>query len=135
MLIICILIASLAKKRKDGEYNFVAKIAISLFLILLLSIPPFIIGSYLFNKCSEQFKQEAQVVIEKIDAYHAANHKYPETLKEIGYESETPSLSRPDVMVNYWSREDNYYIELSKPRLFRKNWIYYSNTKEWVTDD
>jgi hypothetical protein len=135
MFIAIMLIANSAKKQKDGGYNFVAKIAMCVFLILLLSLPPSFIGSYLFSKCSEQFKQEAQVVIEKIDAYHTANHKYPETLKEIGYKSETPSLSRPDVLVNYWSREDNYYLELSKPRLFRKNWIYYSNTREWVTDD
>jgi hypothetical protein len=134
ILITIILIANLAKKRKDGGYNFVAKIAMCVFLIMSLSLPPVFIGGLLFIKYSEQFKQEAQIPIEKIDAYYTANHKYPETLKEIGYESETPSLSRPDVLVQYGNHEDRYYIFLSKPRIFLGGWSYSSDIKEWSFD-
>jgi uncharacterized membrane protein (UPF0182 family) len=135
MLIAIVLIANLAKKRKDGGYNFIAKTAMCLFLIFLLSLPPCFIGSHLFSKYSEQFKQKAQGVIEKIDAYYTANHKYPETLKEIGYESETPMIyNEPEVLLNYYSSEDYYRVDLSKPRIFLGRWSYDSSTKKWVFD-
>jgi hypothetical protein len=130
-----IIIHSTQKQKSRGfGLNFIGGCSKYIFLVLLLSLPPFVIGMHLFTKYSSQFRQEAQIVIEKIDDYYAANNKYPETLKEIGYESETPSLSRPDVLVNYWHHEDDYYIELSKPRIFTGNWSYYSGTKEWVFD-
>jgi hypothetical protein len=127
-----ILLVFITRKYKTGYLRFLANAILFIFLTLVLMFPSYFIGTYPLRKAVKNAKQEAQVIIDKVDFYYQAHQQYPESLTELGYEKDDIPLTGLKLPLHYIKYRDHYYFEFADPLDFLGYWHYDLKKHQWT---
>jgi hypothetical protein len=129
-----ILTLFVARKKNAKTPHFIATASLFIFLMLVLMIPSYYIGTYPIRLDIQNAKLQAQVVIDKVDTYYQTHQRYPESLTELGYEKDHIPLKGLILPLHYIKDHDHYYFEFADPLGFINYLQYHSDTRQWKSD-